>query len=376
MNIRNYDLRSADLKRLEAALSSSPDSKLYIFGCTATELKLMEYLGSHSAVLEKLAGFVVDDARYNKEVFCDKPVYKYSVAEKMFKDGDAVAIGHNHDMAARETIKKLPSCVEAAYFYLPMWYTDEKIFIAYDNDVDKLKAEFEKTYKLLSDEKSKQTMEAFVNCCLNGFSDDLIPLIEKGQYFNPLTENCCVDNFLDCGAFDGDTIEDAVKFYGDRIKKIIAFEPDEANLKALSERMKKCGVDENRLFLECKGSWNEPAVLHFSSDGSASSVSDSGDISIEVDRIDNILKANGLRADFIKMDIEGSEKPALSGAEETIRAYHPTLAVSAYHKPDDLIKIPELIIEIAGENVYDFYLRHYGPSLIELVLYAIPRDKK
>lgn len=374
MNIKGNNVRLSDLKRLEAALGSNPDSKLYIFGCTATELKLMQYLRLNSNVLERLAGFVVDDIRYNKEVFCDKPVYKYSAAEKMFRKGDAVAIGHNHDMAARETLRKLPECVEAAYFYLPAWYTEEKIFIAYDNDIDKLNAEFDKTYQLLSDEKSKQTMEAFINCCLNGCSDDLTPLIEKGQYFNPLTENCCVDNFLDCGAFDGDTIEDAVKFYGDRIKKIIAFEPDEANLKALSARMEKCGVDKSRLFLECKGSWNEPAVLHFSSDGSASGVSDSGDISIEVDRIDNILKANGLRADFIKMDIEGSEKPALSGAEETIKAYHPTLAISAYHKYDDLIEIPELIEQLAGEGVYDFYLRHYGPSLIELVLYAIPKN--
>jgi len=86
-----------------------------------------------------------------------------------------------------------------------------------------------------------------------------------------------------------------------------------------------------------------------------------------------VLKKEGLSADFIKMDVEGSEKQTLIGAAATIKAYHPTLAVCAYHKPWDLLELTAQIEEIAGDEAYDFYLRYYGPSLVELVLYAIPK---
>lgn len=57
--------------------------------------------------------------------------------------------------------------------------------------------------------------------------------------------------------------------------------------------------------------------------------------------------------DFIKMDIEGGEIPALTGATQTIQRYKPKLAVSVYHKWNDLSVIPQLI-----HNIRDDY-RHY-----------------
>ena len=81
-----------------------------------------------------------------------------------------------------------------------------------------------------------------------------------------------------------------------------------------------------------------------------------GDI-LEVDAIDNVLA--GGRATFIKMDIEGAELDALKGAEKTIRAWRPLLAICAYHKPEDR-----------------WYLRAYRREAIEVVLYAIPPERQ
>lgn len=46
------------------------------------------------------------------------------------------------------------------------------------------------------------------------------------------------------------------------------------------------------------------------------------------------------RIDFIKMDIEGAELKALQGAERVLRQFKPRLAISVYHREDDLREIP------------------------------------
>jgi hypothetical protein len=73
---------------------------------------------------------------------------------------------------------------------------------------------------------------------------------------------------------------------------------------------------------------------------------------------------------FIKMDIEGSEMEALKGAASTIRTKKPRLAISVYHKPEDIITIPAFLQNLVPE--YKFYLRHDClVNLTETVLYAI-----
>jgi FkbM family methyltransferase len=72
---------------------------------------------------------------------------------------------------------------------------------------------------------------------------------------------------------------------------------------------------------------------------------------------------------FIKMDIEGSEIPALNGARETIRRNKPKLAISVYHKWDDLKTIPRLINDICPG--YKFYLDCTTGFGGEAVLYCI-----
>ena len=69
------------------------------------------------------------------------------------------------------------------------------------------------------------------------------------------------------------------------------------------------------------------------------------------------------------MDIEGSEYNALLGSRRIIREQKPKLAICVYHKPEDIIQIPELILSI--NNEYRFYIRHYSTIGGETVLYAL-----
>jgi hypothetical protein len=78
------------------------------------------------------------------------------------------------------------------------------------------------------------------------------------------------------------------------------------------------------------------------------------------------------RVDFIKMDIEGSELCALKGASGTIRKYRPKLAISLYHKPNDIFEIPLFIQK--EFPFYEMYIYHYTIHNEETVLYCLPTN--
>ena len=78
---------------------------------------------------------------------------------------------------------------------------------------------------------------------------------------------------------------------------------------------------------------------------------------------------------FIKADIEGSEMSLLKGSKNTIHSIGSDLAISVYHKYDDIWKVPLLIKQI-NKN-YRFYLRHATQSLDDVILFATcKRDEK
>jgi hypothetical protein len=86
--------------------------------------------------------------------------------------------------------------------------------------------------------------------------------------------------------------------------------------------------------------------------------------------LDEYLKNEKEPVTFIKMDLEGAELNALKGAEQTIKEQKPKLAISIYHKPEDIWEIPNLLLELVPD--YKFYIRHYTLIGAETVLYALP----
>lgn len=74
------------------------------------------------------------------------------------------------------------------------------------------------------------------------------------------------------------------------------------------------------------------------------------------------------RVDYIKMDIEGSEMAALNGASSVIREFRPRLAISGYHKPQDLWEIPNKLKDL--NPGYAMAFGHHTPIVWESVFYA------
>lgn len=76
------------------------------------------------------------------------------------------------------------------------------------------------------------------------------------------------------------------------------------------------------------------------------------------------------RIDFIKLDVEGSEIESIRGARDSIQRFRPKLAISLYHKPNDIF---EIILHVKEKfPFYSLYIDHYTIHAEETVLYCKP----
>ena len=89
--------------------------------------------------------------------------------------------------------------------------------------------------------------------------------------------------------------------------------------------------------------------------------------------IDSFVEQTGLDCvDLIKLDLEGADLHALFGAFYTIRKYRPQLAISIYHRLEEIWEIPIVLFQLC-EN-YDFHLGYYSFERFEAILYCIPKE--
>jgi FkbM family methyltransferase len=181
------------------------------------------------------------------------------------------------------------------------------------------------------------------------------------------------ETFIDCGAFDGDSLELFLQKTGRRFRRVIAFEPDPENYEKLVEKI--AGLPDSlakRIEVRRAATANTNGRVLMDIGKGVSSKLGSGDGEVDCVSLDSAL--NGELVTFIKMDIEGSELATLAGAKTVIREKSPILAISAYHQQSDLWNIPLCIREINPD--YSFYLRPHVLEGWDLVCYAVPPDRR
>lgn len=232
---------------------------------------------------------------------------------------------------------------------------------------DKSEIDFVRTN--LSDEKSIKTFDNLLNYRISNSVDLINEVYEKehAQYF-PGPEILTLQHkevFIDAGAYNGETSESFSKWCND-YSKIYLMEPDDLMFQVAQEYINLKKVSN----VSCikKGAYSHTAEISFQNiaESGSSNINENGTVKIQTIAIDEML--DGDKATYIKMDIEGAELAALEGAEKTIAKYKPKLAISIYHKDDDLWKIPFYIKQ--KYPWYKLYIRHYTPYTTETILYA------
>lgn len=207
---------------------------------------------------------------------------------------------------------------------------------------------------------------------------DMTPISEEEakpleQYFDldfPLDEN---EVFVDAGVYNGfSSISFARKVNG-KYRGIYAFEPDEKSYVRSESNFKKANLN---VTLVEKGLWNsnDNLILDIHPTGNSrialNQLESQNCKSISVTTLDDYFNNLEDKPTFIKMDIEGAELNALMGGEKIIREYKPKLAICVYHKPEDMLQIPQLIVSYRPD--YKIYMRKYPAGLAgEYVMYFI-----
>ena len=240
------------------------------------------------------------------------------------------------------------------------------------------RGEIDAAYDLLSDDLSKSIFENVlrfkltgdIRCLKKAESDrveTLLTFVQPEQ----------IKNAVDLGAYNGDTARELLEYSKGNLEKIYAMEPDARNfrkLEAYAAEEKRAEVIPHNV-----GAWSEKTTLYFDASGNrnASFGSNRSESlaerpvklkAIEADTLDHIL--DGQTVDYIKYDVEGSEREALLGSKETIERNDPTLLVSLYHRNEDLFALPLLVRELFPAYK-GFYLRRFeGVPAWDLNLYV------
>jgi FkbM family methyltransferase len=178
--------------------------------------------------------------------------------------------------------------------------------------------------------------------------------------------------FVDCGAFTGDTIDAFLAARNRQFGQIVAIEPDVANCRMLQHHVEaRYPAEAHRIRIEPVALGSGAGTITFDAMGSVRSKVGPGTTTVQVATMDELLASSP--PTYIKFDIEGAEHDAIVGGSTVIGATMPVLAVSLYHKPEDLWDLPLLVQSIRPD--YRMYARRYSDERWEQVLYAVPPDR-
>jgi FkbM family methyltransferase len=233
-------------------------------------------------------------------------------------------------------------------------------------------------FELLADEASRQEFLAQLRWrCLLDRSCLPRPLPPQQMYFpEHLFQLSDKEVFVDCGAYDGDSLHSFLDRVEGHFGKIYAFEPDGANFRALEALCASLPPEiARRITLLPYAVGKQNGTVHFAAEGSAGSkvVESGGTTVLECRTLDTVLLDEEEPPTLIKMDIEGAEVDAIPGARQVIERCRPVLAICAYHHSSDLWTLPRLIAGSAPD--YPIYLRRHAEDCWETIYYGVPRER-
>jgi len=343
---------------------------LYLYGCGVYADTFVSFFEDQQI---KVSGVIEENYNWKSSACYKRQEIPYIVESEMEHviknpENAFVVIARQH-MNGMEQVSVFAALIRAGInkMYILSEY-DETQMCATGNGLEKPfgwyfklnAARLEQTYALLADHTSQEIMKEFIATYVQYKRYALQDSDTRNKYFfdgNTIYDRkdlyTHLDNevWLNCGASIGDTLFlyfDA----GLTAEKVYVFEGDPSSFTQLTQSLK---------FMPSKYQERITPIQEFISEGTP------------------FAKWIDKKITLINADIQGNELNMLKALREIIVKDRPVLAICVYHKPEDLVYIPQYIHSIVSD--YKYYLRKYSADTYsataawELVLYAVPVER-
>lgn len=351
------------------------DKSIILFGAGITGKTVCNLLMQHGV---KVIYFVDDDARKIGQKIQNVEVMSYQAFTDFCDRTEKVFVVMS-SIYGKEILGRLSKIPNTYIYEMYEWYCDaiqQSSCIGGSCDQNKIK-EFGENIQTLIEymDFDEQSVKVYTNLYLylktrdSNYISDVCS--EDEQYFIPEVLSAIKEplEIVDAGAYEGELCRALTKL-NLAVKYWYCFEADKKNYDKMLAIKDKSDLGSKQVCID-KGLWSQEKILFFSNAGTASRIVDEEtECKIEVTSIDKYFKDKSYN--FIKMDIEGSEFPALLGGINTIKKRRPIMAISIYHSLDDFFRIPRYL----KENLDNYYycVRHHSLIFSETILYAIPNE--
>lgn len=363
------------LSELKKWLSSHADNNIYLFGAGNHSTHVIKFLRQNGIAIRAIL-----DTYCDGNIIQGIPVLQW---DKFLEKGNCyercrfvISAPSVSTEITKEILNIYPKAIIDNREFEMVFYSEYITNVeAYRSYLLSHWDEIEYLYMLLADDWSRVTLENVLKGRISGDTSYYNFCAVPNQYYpdNIITfsEN---EVMVELGSFDGATLQEFIRRCPN-YRVAYCFEPEERFFSQLKFIKETEACKGHSVVIIQKGAWDMEGTLDFYIDDS---LTGSGTFSLDYNR-DKKVEIKTTTVDnsvsepitFMKMDIEGSELRALHGAERQIVSNQPKLAISVYHKQEDLLDIWSYLRDLVPK--YRFFLRHHMKNMgTETVLYAVP----
>ncbi len=300
-----------------------------------------------------VADFFASDGFVRGQKFHDKTVLSFSAIKEKYGAKNIIVLV-SFASALPDVMAQIAAIADECETYVPDVPVRGETLFCEEYYVDNQK-DIEEALSVLADERSREVLEGVIEFRKTGRLDVLMKTADdRAEVMQKILHLDSYRMAVDLGAYDGDTARELIELCPN-IEKIFAFEPDRRNYRKLSAYAE----GEPRVDAINAAAWNENGLIYFDDSGNRNSglceKNSKRRAEVRALTVDEVCAKGSI--DFIKYDVEGSEREAIEGSASVIRKHHPDLLVSLYHRTEDLHELILQIHKLCPD--YKLYVRRY-----------------
>ena len=339
------------------------DKPIFLYGTGNGADKIISALDSYNVALD---GIFASDGFVRSRCFHDFPVLSYSDVISKYSNDIVVLLAFGTTLdSVRSFIEELDRRHELIIPDVPLYggeLFDKSYFERHTDELSRARS-------MLHDDMSVMLFDDVINFRLSGKLQYLLRTEEQQTTLKNFFADKHISKIIDGGAYKGDSAAAFAEALSPDIIYAVEADPKTfTKLQTYADSEHKCRIIPINAALSDRN-----GTVEYSSSGSRGAGENGKNHRAKTYTMQCIAPDTYFAdtdIDFIKLDIEGSEDEALNGGYELIKRCRPDMAVSLYHKTDDIFSLIFKIHTLLPSH--KLYLRRVKCiPMWDITLYAI-----